>query len=73
VDRIPDHEKDQKDPRRNQTYELIFISLFLMKKKYLLLYVPAGGGHVSTAKGIAKYFQENYADSVDADVVDGFQ
>ncbi len=44
-----------------------------MKKKYLLLYVPAGGGHVSTAKGIAKYFQENYADSVDADVVDGFQ
>jgi UDP-N-acetylglucosamine:LPS N-acetylglucosamine transferase len=44
-----------------------------MKKKYLFLYIPAGGGHVSTAKAIAKYFAQHYADQTEAEAVDGFQ
>lgn len=44
-----------------------------MKKKYLFLYIPAGGWHISTAKAIARYFSQHYTEQADVDVVDWFQ
>ena len=44
-----------------------------MKQKYLFLYIPAWGGHVSTANAVAKYFHQHYTDQADVEVIDGFQ
>ena len=44
-----------------------------MKKKHILLYIQAGGGHLSTARSVVKYFQKHYSDYIDAEAVDAFQ
>jgi processive 1,2-diacylglycerol beta-glucosyltransferase/1,2-diacylglycerol 3-beta-galactosyltransferase len=43
------------------------------KKKYLLLYLKTGGGHLAPAKSIAKVFEQNYNDSVEPVLVNGFE
>jgi UDP-N-acetylglucosamine:LPS N-acetylglucosamine transferase len=43
-----------------------------MKKKFLFLYIQAGGGHISTAKAIAKYIDQHHGEVIDPILVDGF-
>lgn len=43
-----------------------------MKKKFLFLYIQAWGGHISTARAIAKYMEQHYSSTVDPVLVDGF-
>jgi len=43
-----------------------------MKKKFLLLYLQAGWGHITAAKAIANYIDQNYSSTVDAMLIDGF-
>lgn len=43
-----------------------------MKKKFLFLYIQAGGGHISTARAIAKYMNHHYSDTIDPVLIDGF-
>lgn len=43
-----------------------------MKKKFLFLYIQAGGGHISTAKAIAKYIDQHYEKVIHPVLVDGF-
>jgi len=42
-----------------------------MKKKILFLYLQAGGGHISTARAIAKYMEQHH-ESVEPVLIDGF-
>jgi processive 1,2-diacylglycerol beta-glucosyltransferase/1,2-diacylglycerol 3-beta-galactosyltransferase len=43
-----------------------------MKKKFLFLYIQAGGGHISTAKAIAKYIDQHHAEVIHPVLIDGF-
>lgn len=43
-----------------------------MKKKFLFLYIQAGGGHISTARAIAKYMDTHHTDEIDPVLIDGF-
>ena len=43
-----------------------------MKKKFLFLYIQAGGGHISTARAIAKYIDQHYENVIHPVLVDGF-
>lgn len=43
-----------------------------MKKKFLFLYIQAGGGHISAARAIARYMDQHYAETVDPVLIDGF-
>ena len=43
------------------------------KKKYLLLYLKTGGGHLAPAKSISRFFEENYADEITPVLIDGFE
>ncbi|MFA6255634.1 MAG: glycosyltransferase [Candidatus Absconditabacterales bacterium] len=43
-----------------------------MKKKYFFLYIQAGGGHISTAKAIARYMDKHYSSAIDPVLIDGF-
>lgn len=43
-----------------------------MKSTFLFLYIQAGGGHISTARAIAKYMDQHYSSTVDPVLVDGF-
>jgi processive 1,2-diacylglycerol beta-glucosyltransferase/1,2-diacylglycerol 3-beta-galactosyltransferase len=42
------------------------------KKKYLLLYLKTGGGHLAPAKSIAKVLEQNYNNEIEPVLVDGF-
>jgi processive 1,2-diacylglycerol beta-glucosyltransferase/1,2-diacylglycerol 3-beta-galactosyltransferase len=43
------------------------------KKKYLLLYLKTGGGHLAPAKSIAKVLEKNYNDNVEPVLINGFE
>lgn len=43
------------------------------KKKYLLLYLKTGGGHLAPARAIHKYLNEKYSDAVDSQLIYGFE
>lgn len=43
-----------------------------MKRKFLFLYIPAGGWHISTSNSLVKYFQQHYGDQTQSFSVDGF-
>lgn len=43
-----------------------------MKKNFIFLYIQAGGGHISTARAIAKYMDQHHSSTVDPVLVDGF-
>ncbi|MEI7919620.1 MAG: hypothetical protein WCH65_05495 [bacterium] len=42
-----------------------------MKKKIFFLYLQAGGGHISTARAIAKYMEQHH-ESIEPVLIDGF-
>ena len=42
------------------------------KSKYLLLYLKTGGGHLAPARSLANYLNNNYGESVETLLVDGF-
>ena len=42
-------------------------------KKYLLMYLKTGGGHLAPAKSISKYLEKNYAGEVEPVLIDGFE
>lgn len=44
----------------------------IKKSEYLFLYLNTGAGHISSAKTIAKYFNENYNEEINVTLVDGF-
>lgn len=43
-----------------------------MKKRFLFLYLKTWGGHISTARAIAKYIDQHYPSTIDPVLVDGF-
>ncbi len=43
------------------------------KKKYFLLYLKTGGGHLAPAKSIANTLTHNYGDEIDPILIDGFK
>jgi len=43
------------------------------KKKYFLLYLKTGGGHLAPAKSIANTLTKNYGDEIDPILIDGFK
>lgn len=43
------------------------------KKKYFLLYLKTGGGHLAPAKSIANTLTQNYGDEIDPILIDGFK
>jgi UDP-N-acetylglucosamine:LPS N-acetylglucosamine transferase len=43
------------------------------KKKYLLLYLKTGGGHLAPAKSIAKVIEQNYSNNVEPVLINGFE
>ncbi|MGE5498469.1 MAG: MGDG synthase family glycosyltransferase, partial [Syntrophothermus sp.] len=42
------------------------------KAKYLFLYLRTGGGHLAPARSVAEYLKQNYADSIEPVLIDGF-
>jgi processive 1,2-diacylglycerol beta-glucosyltransferase/1,2-diacylglycerol 3-beta-galactosyltransferase len=43
------------------------------KKKYLLLYLKTGGGHLAPAKSIAKVLEENCSNEIEPILINGFE
>ena len=43
------------------------------KKKYILLYLKTGGGHLAPAKSIAKILEREYPDEAEPVLIDGFE
>ncbi|MGD1007347.1 MAG: glycosyltransferase [Ignavibacteriaceae bacterium] len=43
------------------------------KKKYLLLYLKTGGGHLAPAKSIAKVLEQNYNNGIEPVLINGFE
>ncbi len=43
------------------------------KKKYILLYLKTGGGHLAPAKSIAKILDREYRDEIEPILIDGFE
>ncbi|MHB1685867.1 MAG: MGDG synthase family glycosyltransferase [Ignavibacteriaceae bacterium] len=43
------------------------------KKKYLLLYLRTGSGHLAPAKSIAKTLEQNFGDEIEPILIDGFE
>jgi processive 1,2-diacylglycerol beta-glucosyltransferase/1,2-diacylglycerol 3-beta-galactosyltransferase len=43
------------------------------KRKYLLMYLKTGGGHLAPAKAVHNYLKDNFSESVDTQLIYGFE